>query len=94
VKAEKVNLADPGSVGAPMPGLVVNVKVNVGDEVQRGAPLVVLSAMKMETVVTSPIDGIVQKIAVVDGDSMEPGDLLVSLKPLGIKPQTNPIKNG
>jgi len=80
VKAEKADLADPGSVPAPMPGMVVSVKVKVGDEVSRGSPLIVLSAMKMETVVTSPIDGVVQRVAVVDGDSREPGDLLVVLK--------------
>ena len=60
-----------------MPGLVVGVQIEVGDEVARGSPLVVLSAMKMETIVTSPIDGVVERIAVVEGDSMEPNELLV-----------------
>lgn len=64
-----------GSVGAPMPGTVINVKVKSGDKVVKGQPLIVLSAMKMEMVVQSPVSGTVgivqaQKDMKVEGDDL------------------------
>lgn len=44
--------------GAPMPGAVVEVHAGVGDKVVANQPLVVLNAMKMETVVVAPFDGV------------------------------------
>ncbi|XP_066282622.1 pyruvate carboxylase, mitochondrial-like isoform X1 [Branchiostoma lanceolatum] len=69
-----------GSIGAPMPGSVVDVKVAEGDKVKKGDPLVVLSAMKMEMVVKAPVDGVVKKISVEKGMSLEGDDLLVDVE--------------
>jgi len=76
---EKSDPADLGSVGSPMAGEVVEVLVEEGEEVKAGAPLVVLSAMKMETTVSAPVDGSCRHIGVVAGDSCSAGDLLVAI---------------
>jgi pyruvate carboxylase len=71
---------DPGSVGAPMPGVVLEVRTESGATVEVGDPLVVLSAMKMETVVASPVAGKVVRLEVAEGDSLAAGDLLVQIE--------------
>ena len=68
------------SVTAPMPGKVLAVKVNVGDSVQSGAPVLVLEAMKMENDIVAPKDGKVVAINVKVGESVESGAVLVSLE--------------
>jgi len=81
VVAENERATDaPGSIGAPMPGSVVGVEVKAGDTVAEGDPLVVLSAMKMETVVHSPVAGTVKRVVVEPGLTLGAGDLLVELE--------------
>ena len=69
-----------GSVGAPMPGVVLDIRVKVGDHVERQQPLAVLSAMKMEMVVQSPLDGVVTNIAAEKGMKLEGDDLLMDIE--------------
>jgi len=76
-KADKLEL---GSVGAPMPGQILSVKVKEGTSVAKDTNLVVLSAMKMETVVTAPITGLVKRVLVKEGDQVQGNDLLVEIE--------------
>ncbi len=62
----------------PMPGLVVDILVAVGDRVYRGQELVVLESMKMETAVASPCNGVISSIVVKPGDTVETGDVLMT----------------
>lgn len=78
---EKAKEGDAGSIGAPMPGVCVAVAVKSGDKVKKGDKLVVLNAMKMETVVASPIDGTIKRLLVNEGDDMEAGDLILEITP-------------
>uniref|UniRef100_A0A1B6DA12 pyruvate carboxylase n=1 Tax=Clastoptera arizonana TaxID=38151 RepID=A0A1B6DA12_9HEMI len=75
-KAEKNNKSQ---VGAPMPGTVMEVRVKVGDSVEKGAALVVLSAMKMEMVVQAPKAGVVKSLEISVGMKLEGDDLLLTL---------------
>jgi pyruvate carboxylase len=69
-----------GSVGAPMPGEVLEIKVSVGDTVEKGQKLATLSAMKMEMVVQSPVSGTVKSISADKGMKLEGDDLLMDIE--------------
>lgn len=62
---------------APMPGLILAIKVNVGDTVKKGDQLLILEAMKMENVLTAPQDSIVQSIEVRQGAAVEKNAVLM-----------------
>ncbi|KAK7449718.1 pyruvate carboxylase [Stygiomarasmius scandens] len=70
---------DPGSVAAPMSGVVVEVRVKEGQQIKKGDPVCVLSAMKMESPVTAPVSGHVKRVVVQEGDSINQGDLTVEI---------------
>ena len=65
---------------APMPGLVVDISVSVGDEVNKGDALLVLEAMKMENVLKSKGSGIVKSIEVNQKDKVDKGQLLIEFE--------------
>ncbi|HUX53974.1 MAG TPA: biotin/lipoyl-containing protein [Williamwhitmania sp.] len=62
---------------SPMPGKVVKVLVAVGDEVVIGQPLIVVSAMKMDSEFRSKVDGIVSEVRVNEGDTVEGRQIMV-----------------
>jgi biotin carboxyl carrier protein len=65
---------------APMPGLVVKVLVQPGQEVTPGQPLVVLQAMKMENELSLPHGGTVSQVGVAEGQTVEAGQVLATLE--------------
>lgn len=69
--------ATGGEAKAPIAGSVLDVKVNVGDNVSVNDPLLVLEAMKMESVVASPQAGQVREILVKPGDNVTAGQVLI-----------------
>ena len=67
-------------IEAPMPGLILDIQVSPGDSVQEGDPLLVLEAMKMENVILSPREGVVKKVAVTRGMTVDKKHLLVEFE--------------
>ncbi|MCB9283756.1 MAG: acetyl-CoA carboxylase biotin carboxyl carrier protein subunit [Lewinellaceae bacterium] len=67
------------TIRAPMPGLVLQILVQPGDEVKQGDALIILEAMKMENVIKSPGDGIVGNIPVQKGQAVDKGQVLIRM---------------
>jgi len=67
-------------IKAPMPGLILDISVKVGQEVKENDSLLILEAMKMENVLTSPRDGTIKSISVKKGDAVEKNQLLVAFE--------------
>lgn len=65
------------AVTAPLPGMVLDVKVRVGDLVKTGEIVAILEAMKMENEIPSPVDGKVVQVAITAGAAVNQDDLLV-----------------
>jgi 3-methylcrotonyl-CoA carboxylase alpha subunit len=65
---------------APMPGKIVRQPVSAGDRVARGAPLLVLEAMKMEHTIVAPSDGRIVELHYTEGDQVEEGAILIDFE--------------
>lgn len=65
-----------GSLTAPMPGRVVAINVVEGAEVQQGSPALIVEAMKMENEIYAPITGVVRRVCVAVGDTVDAGQVL------------------
>ena len=68
-------------IKAPMPGKIIDVLVREGSAVQRGEPVVILEAMKMQNEILSPVNGTVVKISAKANTNVMKDDLLVEIKP-------------
>lgn len=66
-------------VKSPLPGLIIDVKVNEGEKVKAGQVVVVMEAMKMENQIQATIDGTVKKIFVKKGDNVAEGNTLIEI---------------
>ncbi len=69
-----------GGVSSSMNGMVIKLKVNVGDKVTKGSTICVIEAMKMENDIQSEVDGVVEEIFVEPGDAVNSGDTLMVIK--------------
>lgn len=65
---------------APMPGLILEINIKIGDEVKENDPLLILEAMKMENVISSPRGGIIKTISIKKGDAVDKSQLLVEFE--------------
>ena len=69
-----------GGITSSMQGMVLKIKVNVGDKVTKGSVVAVLEAMKMENDIQAESDGVVEEIFVSEGDTVNAGDTLMVIK--------------
>lgn len=76
----KADPSNPNQIGATMPGTVLKVVVSKGSPVKRGDHLLITEAMKMETTVQAPKDGIIKEVYASAGDAISTGDLLIEIE--------------
>ena len=85
----RISLDEGGVVRSPWPGLVVATPVAVDDEVESGAPVLVLESMKMETVLRAPFRARIKELPVSVGSQIATGAPLMRLEPLGDETEQN-----
>lgn len=69
-----------GAVKSPLPGIIIGINVNVGDDVKKGQTIATLEAMKMENSINAPKDGKVTSIGVNVGDSVLEGVTILTIE--------------
>ncbi len=75
------NIEQQNDLIATISGMVVEVKVQEGESIAKGQPLVILEAMKMENILVSPIDGKVREVLAVKGEAISANQILISIEP-------------
>lgn len=75
--------ASEGILNAPMPGKILNIMALVGDKVEKGQPLVILEAMKMENELKAPVSGTVSSVFAEVGQSLEKKSPILEIEALG-----------
>jgi len=73
-------IAGGEKINAPMPGTILDVKVQAGQSVKKGDVLLILEAMKMENEVAAPRDAVVAQVAVQKGATLNTGDTMIVLQ--------------
>ncbi len=81
--SRKKRLVSSGDIHSPMPGLIVDIMVKIGDKVKKGQTLLIQEAMKMQMKLRAPSAGVVKFISISPGSQVEKGVLLVSLSTVG-----------
>jgi biotin carboxyl carrier protein len=71
---------DITELNAPMPGTILEIKVSKGDKVKKDDPLLILEAMKMENVLTSPKDGVISEVIVKINETVDKGTVLLNFE--------------
>jgi len=77
---QKADKTDDKQIGASMPGTVVKVLVEKGDKVKKGDHLIITEAMKMETTVQAPFDGVIGQVHVSNAESIQVGELMLQME--------------
>lgn len=72
--------AEPGKILPPMPGKIIKIMVNEGEEITEGMPLLILESMKMENMLKSPHNGKVKAIYIKEGEMAETGRCLLEIE--------------
>ncbi|KAF5629082.1 pyruvate carboxylase [Fusarium sp. NRRL 25303] len=80
ISRPKADANDSSQVGAPMSGVLVELRVHEGSEVKKGDPIAILSAMKMEMSISAPHSGKVSNLQVREGDSVDGSDLVCRIE--------------
>lgn len=68
------------TIAAPMPGQIVRVDAQAGQEVKENDPILVLEAMKMENVMLAPRDGVIKEVIINTGDVVDKGQIMIELE--------------
>jgi len=79
-RSSATQLTSENTILSPMPGKVVKIPVKVGDEVMKGDTVITISAMKMESEYKAPKDGIITKINVSEGSTVEANQVLIEIE--------------
>ncbi len=74
------NSESTGNLSAPMPGTIIEIKVEKGQQIHKNQDLLILEAMKMEHTISAPVDGIVTEIFFKQGDMVEEGAELIAIE--------------
>jgi pyruvate carboxylase len=80
IRPQHIKASVKGDIGAPLQGRLSRILVKPGDEVKKNAPLYVIEAMKMESIVSSPFEGVVSRIVLNEGTVVEQEDLVLSVE--------------